>query len=173
MRGCVILAARVLISDLAALSALAKAANSRLIVLTEREELLCSSDYALIDGLLCRDTNGTRLVDCVRRVGAGERMVTKPASSARSADAVGSRVLVRLNHRELQIVGYIVRGCKNREVAEEIGTKEQVVKNYLRTIYDKTGVSDRLELALFTLHHPVLAEAAAKVTDPGLRLQTA
>ena len=173
MRGCVVLAARALITDLPALSSLAKAASSRLIVLTERDEVLRSEEYALIDGLLCRHTNGTRLVECVRRVGAGQRMVAKPVSTMRSVDAVGTRVLARLNHRELQIVGYIVRGCKNREVAEEIGTKEQVVKNYLRAIYDKTGVSDRLELALFTLHHPVLAEAAARITDPALRLQTA
>jgi len=40
-----------------------------------------------------------------------------------------------------------------------------VVKNYLRSIYDKTGVSDRLELALFTMHHKILAEAAAAVGD--------
>jgi hypothetical protein len=38
-----------------------------------------------------------------------------------------------------------------------------VIKNYLRSIYDKTGVSDRLELALFTIHHRVLAQAAAEV----------
>jgi hypothetical protein len=38
-----------------------------------------------------------------------------------------------------------------------------VVKNYLRSIYDKTGVSDRLELALFTIHHRALAEAAEQV----------
>ena len=37
-----------------------------------------------------------------------------------------------------------------------------MIKNYLRSIYDKTGVSDRLELALFTIHHRVLAEAAAQ-----------
>ena len=168
MRGCVLLAARALILDLPALSAAAKAASSRLIVLTERDEALRTEEYAMIDGLLCRHTNGTRLVECVRRVGAGERMVAKPVSTMRSVDAVGARVLARLNHRELQIVGYIVRGCKNREVAEEIGTKEQVVKNYLRTIYDKTGVSDRLELALFTLHHRVLADAAAKTVGPAV-----
>ena len=62
----------------------------------------------------------------------------------------------------LQIVALIVQGCKNKEIASQLGTKEQVIKNYLRGIYDKTGVSDRLELALFTIHHRVLAEAAAK-----------
>uniref|UniRef100_E6QLN7 HTH luxR-type domain-containing protein n=1 Tax=mine drainage metagenome TaxID=410659 RepID=E6QLN7_9ZZZZ len=63
----------------------------------------------------------------------------------------------------MRIVALIVQGCKNREIAFRLKTTEQVVKNYLRSIYDKTGVSDRLELALFTLHHRVLAEAAADV----------
>jgi len=53
-----------------------------------------------------------------------------------------------------------------------LNTKEQVIKNYLRNIYDKTGVSDRLELALFTIHHRNLAEAAAKVGEL-LRKKTA
>ncbi len=63
----------------------------------------------------------------------------------------------------MQIVALIVQGCKNKDIALQLDTKEQVIKNYLRAIYDKTGVSDRLELALFTIHHKVLAEAAAKV----------
>ena len=173
-RGCVLLVARALIPDLSAMSTLIHGNHSRLILLTERGEMLASNEYNLIDGLLSRHTNSNRLIECVRRVGSGERMVTRPVSSMRAVDSVGQRVLERLNERELQIVGYIVRGCKNREIAEELGTKEQVIKNYLRTIYDKTGVSDRLELALFTLHHRTLAEAAAKATDPALRLpQTA
>jgi DNA-binding NarL/FixJ family response regulator len=68
----------------------------------------------------------------------------------------------RLTPKEMQIVALIVQGCKNKDIANQLHTKEQVVKNYLRSIYDKTGVSDRLELALFTLHHRLLAEAAAK-----------
>lgn len=169
-RGCVLLAARPLIPDLAGLSTLVRANHSRLILLTERGELLAGPEYSLVDGLISRHVNSARLIECVRRVAAGERMVTRPVSSMRAADSVGQRVLERLNDRELQIVGYIVRGCKNREIADELGTKEQVIKNYLRTIYDKTGVSDRLELALFTLHHRALAEAAAKATDPASRL---
>ena len=42
-------------------------------------------------------------------------------------------------------------------IALRLGTTEQVIKNYLRSVYDKTGVSDRLELALFTIHHRILA----------------
>ena len=45
---------------------------------------------------------------------------------------------------------------KSAEIAYQIGTTEQVIKNYLRKVYDKLGVSDRLELALYCLHHQLL-----------------
>ena len=80
-----------------------------------------------------------------------------------SPDRVGIKVLERLTPKELQIVALVSEGCKNREIADRLGTKEQVIKNYLRTVYDKTGVSDRLELALYTIHHHALAEAAENV----------
>jgi DNA-binding NarL/FixJ family response regulator len=41
---------------------------------------------------------------------------------------------------------------RNKEIACQLGTTEQVIKNYLRKVYDKLGVSDRLELALYFLH---------------------
>jgi DNA-binding NarL/FixJ family response regulator len=72
-------------------------------------------------------------------------------------------VLQRLTPKELQIVALVAEGCKNKDIATQLGTKEQVVKNYLCSIYDKTGVSDRLELALFTIHHRALAEAVENV----------
>jgi hypothetical protein len=49
---------------------------------------------------------------------------------------------------------------RNKEIAYQIGTTEQVIKNYLRKIYDKLGVSDRLELALYCLHHELLKKYA-------------
>jgi DNA-binding NarL/FixJ family response regulator len=74
-------------------------------------------------------------------------------------------VVERLTPKELQIVALVSEGCKNREIAMQLGTKEQVIKNYLRSIYDKTGVSDRLELALFTIHHRALAEAVDRARN--------
>ena len=50
----------------------------------------------------------------------------------------------------------MVQGYKNREIALRMGSTEQEVKNSLRKIFDKTGVFDRLELALFVLHHRTL-----------------
>jgi hypothetical protein len=64
---------------------------------------------------------------------------------------------------------------RNKEVAYQIGTTEQVVKNYLRKIYDKLGVADRLELALYCLHNKILQQyavaAQATLADPGAPLR--
>ena len=158
--GCVLLLAYSLRPHLPEIAARARRSSQRIILITKREETLPAAELNLVDGILCRTADSTALINCVRRVARGERMIQRLEAS--EGDGVGRRVRERLSHRELQIVGYIVRGCKNREIAEELGTKEQVVKNHLRSIYDKVGVSDRLELALFTLHHRVLAEAAAQ-----------
>jgi len=58
----------------------------------------------------------------------------------------GTRVPSEREHRVIQLVA---QGLKNREVAREIGTTEHVVKNYLRVIYDKLGLCNRVELALW------------------------
>ncbi len=76
---------------------------------------------------------------------------------------VGMRVRERLTPKEIRVVALIVQGCKNREIAIRLRTTEQVVKNYLRSVFDKTGVGDRLELALFTIHHKVLAQMAEEM----------
>jgi DNA-binding NarL/FixJ family response regulator len=53
------------------------------------------------------------------------------------------------SEREQRVIELVAAGLKNREVAEEIGTTEHVVKNYLRVIYDKLGLWNRVELALW------------------------
>jgi DNA-binding NarL/FixJ family response regulator len=53
------------------------------------------------------------------------------------------------SERERQVIELVAQGLKNSEVAATIGTTEHVVKNYLRTIYDKLGLWNRVELALW------------------------
>ncbi len=53
------------------------------------------------------------------------------------------------SEREQRVIQLVAQGLKNREVADEIGTTEHVVKNYLRVIYDKLGLWNRVELALW------------------------
>ena len=141
-----------------------QAAGSRAVLIAENAEEVPDPIGAMLFGVIRRHIAGTDLVDCVRRVARGHRcMHHANVTTLQTNDTVGTRVRDRLTPKEMQIVALIVQGCKNKDIATQLGTKEQVIKNYLRGIYDKTGVSDRLELALFTIHHKVLAEAAAKV----------
>ena len=117
--------------------------------------------------MVYRNVTSAALVDCVRKVARGETWVQDVAvpSELTENDMVGLRVRDRLTAKELRIVALIVQGYKNKEIASQLGTTEQVIKNYLRNVYDKIGVSDRLELALFTIHHRILNEAAAATTQ--------
>jgi DNA-binding NarL/FixJ family response regulator len=163
LRGSIILVASSLRPEIPALAERAGSVTSRVILVAENTEQVPDEVVALVDGIVCRNIGGIDLIDGVRRVARGQRYMQRANVTAiHSTDSVGTRVRDRLTPKEMQIVALIVQGCKNKEIALQLGTKEQVIKNYLRGIYDKTGVSDRLELALFTIHHRVLAEAAAK-----------
>ena len=68
-------------------------------------------------------------------------------SAATSADGLyGSR---KPSPRQRQVIELVAQGLKNSEVADLIGTTEHVVKNHLRLIYDKLGLWNRVELALW------------------------
>jgi DNA-binding NarL/FixJ family response regulator len=139
-------------------------AGSKSVLILEHGVTLAPVIGRRIDGLVLRSIEGPQLVDCLRRVAAGERCVNRDqAKKMPMLDRVGARVLQSLTPKELQIVALVTEGGKNKQIAELLGTKEQVIKNYLRNIYDKTGVSDRLELAVFTQHHRTLADAATRV----------
>ena len=160
-------------ADLPVLLTRAREQGNRVVLIAENDEDVAPELAALLDGLICRNITSGSLVECMRTVGTGQRFLQRANLTAmHPADTVGTRVRDRLTPREMQIVALIVQGCKNKDIANTLGTKEQVVKNYLRSIYDKTGVSDRLELALFTLHHRVLAEAATRAGNL-LQMKTA
>jgi DNA-binding NarL/FixJ family response regulator len=152
--------------DLAPLLAAAQQQKTRVVLVAENGEDPAKYLKAGVGGVVFRSVTGSALVDCVRKVAKGESWVqdVRSLAEATDSDQVGARVRDRLTPRELSIVALIVQGYKNKEIATRLGTTEQVIKNYLRNVYDKVGVSDRLELALFTIHHRILAEAAAAVT---------
>lgn len=161
--NCVVIVAQSLGVDMDRLLAAASTVNTRVVLMTETGSEPQAALVRRLDGLLNRQASAADLLACVRSVCNGERAVIATATAP--LDTVAQRMLTVLTPRELQIVGFVVQGWKNRQIADELGTKEQVVKNYLRSIYDKTGSSDRLELALFTLHHRPLAEAAARACE--------
>lgn len=168
--GSILLVAASLRPEFARLRVLLDGVGSRGIVIAENADAPATFLQQGFRGVVLRSVTGNSLVECVRRVAAGDTWLPAQHSIPESLeeDMVGTRVRDRLTPKEMRIVALIVQGCKNREIATRLKTTEQVIKNYLRSIYDKTGVSDRLELALFTIHHRVLAQAAAEV---GSRLE--
>ena len=114
-------------------------------------------------GIVSREVEPELLVECLRKVVAGEtwldpqgvRWVMEAFRSQTNRPA-GSRPKVQLTPKETLIVSCVTQGMKNKEIALRVGTTEQVVKNYLRKVYDKLGVADRLELALYCLNHHVV-----------------
>jgi DNA-binding NarL/FixJ family response regulator len=173
-RGSVVILASALKPDFSFLMQRMKNSGSRGIVIAENIEPSHQYTAAGVSGVVYRNVTSSALVECLRTVLRGENCIHPLSLGAdtQEEDMVGTRVRDRLTPKEMKIVALIVQGCKNKEIATRLGTTEQVIKNYLRSIYDKTGVSDRLELALFTIHHRTLAEAAAEAGNL-LQLHTA
>ena len=171
-RGATVIIAAALKLPVSQIVEKARATGGKCLLVAETGEAVQTYFDAGVDGVMHRSVSGSALIDCVRRVARGERPIHAcgPDDMMIEEDNVGARVRDRLTPKEMKIVALIIQGCKNKEIAMRLGTTEQVIKNYLRSIYDKTGVSDRLELALFTIHHRILAEAATAVGEMLLNL---
>jgi DNA-binding NarL/FixJ family response regulator len=163
--GAILLFASSLKPDFVRLKMMLETSKGQGVVIAESDEPANQFLQLGFRGVVYRSVSGAALVECLRRVASGEVWLPPQLvqTVATEEDWVGQRVRERLTPKEMKIVALIVQGCKNKEISSRLKTTEQVIKNYLRSIYDKTGVSDRLELALFIIHHRVLAQAAAEV----------
>ncbi|MDE3195243.1 MAG: response regulator transcription factor [Acidobacteriota bacterium] len=118
-------------------------------------------------GVVPKQTSTELLLKSIRKVHAGEfwldrittaEVIRRLAKKGPGASSPSSRLGVRdqssaLSQREREIVILVAQGFKNKEMAERMFISEQTVKNHLHNIFDKLGVSDRLELALYAIHH--------------------
>ncbi len=117
-------------------------------------------------GILLKDASTSLIEKSIRRVYAGEiwldsnttaaviRQFASPADfPAAHPNGKAGRERAQLSQREREIIVLIAQGYKNKEIAEKMFITEQTVKNHLHNVFDKLGVSDRLELALFAIHN--------------------
>jgi DNA-binding NarL/FixJ family response regulator len=138
--------------------------RSRIIVLTASEDknefvqamkLGCS-------GIVLKQTAPELIVKSIRKVYSGEIWLDSHTTAAvmrqfaAPGEVIGAggkgRERSPLSAREREIVSLVAQGYKNKEMAEKMFISEQTVKNHLHNIFDKLGVSDRLELALYAIH---------------------
>ncbi|MBI1940049.1 MAG: response regulator transcription factor [Acidobacteria bacterium] len=108
-------------------------------------------------GVILKSVNPAMFVKSARKISENELWLPKGqfAELAKTTDHAGKnavRPAETLTRREKSIISCLVQGLRNREIGKQLNITEQTVKNHLRSIYDKVGVSDRLELALYAIH---------------------
>ncbi len=150
--------------------------GAKLIMVTQRAGEQETVDYLRrgVRGILARAVSPELLVRCVRKVAAGETWLDKQgvnwvieAYRTQALQGTAPQRQLRLSQKEMMIISGVTQGMKNKDIAREVKTTEQVVKNYLRKIYDKLNVADRLELALYSMHHRLLDGYIAPNSDDG------
>jgi DNA-binding NarL/FixJ family response regulator len=108
-------------------------------------------------GVFCRCDPLNRLTKCVRAVHGNQiwisgpqlEFVMKALSEAPSTNLVGVNGQVLLSKRERQVVHCLIEGLSNKEIAHELQLSEHTIKNYLFSIFNKLGVSSRVEVVLY------------------------
>ena len=146
---------------------LKQARNLRVVAVTETpdQELTLELFRRGAHAVVSREIDSELFVECLRKVFHGEPWLEPHAVQwvleayrTHGTRPPTARTKVHLTPKESLIVSGVTQGMKNKEIALRVGTTEQVVKNYLRKVYDKLGVADRLELALYCLNNRVLQE---------------
>jgi DNA-binding NarL/FixJ family response regulator len=162
------------LDGLATLQRLQIAKNkTRVIVLTasdDKNEFVQAMKLGT-SGIVLKQTATELLIKSIRKVHAGEIWLDSHTTAAvirqfvandeappamhalPVAPATRERERSPLSQREREIVALVAQGFKNKEMAEKMFISEQTVKNHLHNIFDKLGVSDRLELALYAIHN--------------------
>ena len=164
------------LDGLATLQRLQAARNkTRVIVLTasdDKNEFVQAMKLGT-SGIVLKQTATELLIKSIRKVHAGEiwldshttaavirtfvandeAAAAAPQQQQQLSPAPRDRERSPLSQREREIVALVAQGFKNKEMAEKMFISEQTVKNHLHNIFDKLGVSDRLELALYAIHN--------------------
>jgi len=116
-------------------------------------------------GVVLKQSATDLLVKSIHRVHAGEiwldnRMTAEVMKAfSKSSESGPRREKPLLSDREKEIVQLVAQGFRNKEIGEKLFISEQTVKNHLHNIFDKLGVSDRLELALYAIHHRLIDQS--------------
>jgi DNA-binding NarL/FixJ family response regulator len=145
--------------------------QTKVIVLTaseDKNEFVQAVKFGT-SGIVLKQTATELLIKSIRKVHAGEIWLDSnttaavmrqfatpddaPAPPPVQAPPTRDRDRSPLSQREREIVSLVAQGFKNKEMAEKMFISEQTVKNHLHNIFDKLGVSDRLELALYAIHN--------------------
>ena len=113
------------------------------------DKALLEAKALKVRGIVLKNSDPAYLLECLDSVSAG-RMWIDPelAKRTRKLAASSGNASLQLAPRERQLIAFVRKGLRNREIGEQLGVTEGTVKAYLHAIYEKLGVSNRTELAI-------------------------
>jgi DNA-binding NarL/FixJ family response regulator len=134
--------------DLEQLVGRARSAGSQVLLMAEDFDSLSCYRLSGVAGVVHRSTSASAFLDSVRKIRSGVDFVLAIDGTGR-LDVAGSSLAKSFTSGEKNVVALLMEGMKNRVIAESLHLAEHVVRGRFKNIYDKTGFSNRLELALY------------------------
>jgi DNA-binding NarL/FixJ family response regulator len=141
---------------------------------SSKREIILRAFHAGARGIFSRHESVETLSKCVRSVHHGQiwansqqmSYAVEALASAPVVRAVDADGLTLLSKREMEVVRCLAEGLTNREIAERLGLSQHTIKNYLFRVFDKVGVSSRLELLFMTLTLASTSPLAPEIQNP-------
>ena len=135
-----------------------------------KDEAVLNAFRAGARGILGKSQAADVLGKCIRCIYEGQiwansrelTLAVEALASVPTVRAVDARGMSVLSKRELQVVRYLAEGLTNREIAKRMELSQHTVKNYLFRVFDKLGVSSRVELLFMTMRHAGSSQSAAQ-----------
>ena len=149
-------------------------ARSRVVMLLDHDEreIVVEAFLNKARGVFCRIGSSGELRKCIQSVHNGQiwinnaqmEYIVQALMQVPALAAVNRRVAPLLSQREEEIARLVAAGLSNRDVSDKLGLSQHTVKNYLSRIFEKLGISTRIELVLY-----ILSQAKPSQTDSGIR----
>lgn len=114
------------------------------------------------DGYVLKESAGSEIVNAIKVVCSGDKYIDKSLvnmlfSTIKKSDYSKKSLLEELTHRELEILMYISKGYRNKEIGEVLFLSEKTIKNYITNIFRKLNVEDRVQATIFALNNDIEA----------------
>ena len=128
------------------------------ITVTDRQRVLAAVEAGAV-GFLLKDADSEELVQGIRAAARGESAVAFRAALALLADGARRTPLTTLTIREREVLALVCRGLANKQIARRLGISEKTVKTHLGKAFQRIGVSDRTQAALWAERNGLLSES--------------
>jgi DNA-binding NarL/FixJ family response regulator len=138
----------------------AESADTRVVVFTsfsDREGIVRALDAGAI-GYLLKDAEPEEIHEAIRAASRGEAPITPRAAVALLADRRQRSTSLELSGREREVLILVVEGLANKQIARRLGISEKTVKGHLTNLFQRIGVSDRTQAALWAERNGLLRD---------------